>query len=204
MKVLAQYANRTAAALEQSLAVERNQPEPDGKPAIPLNVQDWVNGSPLTDADLKGKVVLLDFFAVWCGPCIKTFPHLRALQEKYSSRGLVIIGVTKYYKHVWDFEAKRTRRATSPSAVTFEREQTTLLKFAKYHKLNYRIAVSRSDDFNDAYDVTAIPQVVLIDRSGTVRLIRVGSGVKEAQDLDAKLAELFSEPAAAAKGAKNK
>jgi thiol-disulfide isomerase/thioredoxin len=40
---------------------------------------------------------LVDFWAVWCGPCIATFPHLREWHEKYADKGLVIVGVTKYY-----------------------------------------------------------------------------------------------------------
>ena len=95
MPNLVQNAKRSIAALERSLATDRNRFELVGKPAIPLDVQDWVNGSPLTGADLKGKVVLLDFFAVWCGPCIAGFSHLRELHEKYGSRGLVIVGVTQ-------------------------------------------------------------------------------------------------------------
>ena len=59
-------------------------------------------------------------------------------------------------------------------------------------------------DFNEAYSVTGIPQVVLIDRTGTVRLVRVGCGGTQAHELDAKLAELFGDPAPAAKAANSK
>jgi hypothetical protein len=126
------------------------------------------------------------------------------LHEKYGSRGLVIVGVTQYYQHEWDDKAQRTKRAQSPKTVTIEQEQATLVKFARHHQLKYRIAVARSSDFNDAYGVTGIPQVVLIDRSGTVRLVRVGCGAAQTHDLDARLAELFGDPAPAAKAAKSK
>ncbi len=195
MQTLVQNARRTVTALELSLTTDRNPTELVGKPALPLDVQDWVNGTPLNDADLKGKVVLLDFWAVWCGPCIATFPNLRELHEKYGPRGLVIVGVTQYYQYEWDDKAQRARRAPSPKDVTAEKEQATLLKFARHHQLKHRIAVTRNSDFKDAYGVTGIPQFVLIDRSGIVRLIRVGSGATPAQDLDEKLAELFGDPA---------
>ncbi len=204
VRILAQNGQRSASELEKSLAADRDRSEPVGRPAAPLHIDDWVNGAPLTDADLKGKVVLLDFFAVWCGPCIKTFPHLRELHEKYSSRGLIIVGVTKYYHHVWDDDAKRTRAAKDPKSVTFDNEQATLTKFARHHQLKYRIGIVRSGDLHDAYNVTGIPQVVLMDRAGTVRLISVGSGAKQTQDLDAKLAEVFGDAPSAAKGANRK
>ena len=62
------------------------------QPTFPLEVEAWVNGNALTDKELEGKVVLIDFWAVWCGPCIATFPHLREWRDKYSDKGLVIIG----------------------------------------------------------------------------------------------------------------
>ena len=81
----------------------------DWEPERPLAVKNWVNGTQLTDADRKGKVVLLDFWAVWCGPCIATFPHLREWNEKYADKGLVVIGLThKDYGFVWD-EARNGR-----------------------------------------------------------------------------------------------
>ena len=205
MQNLVENTRRSITVQERSLATDRNHFELVGKPAIPLDVQDWMNGSPLTDADLKGKVVLLDFWAVWCGPCIAAFPHLRELNEKYAQRGLVIVGVTQYYQHEWDDKAKRTRRAQSPQEVTPAQEQATLVKFAKHHQLKYRIAVTRkTSDFSNAYGVKGIPQFVLIDRSGIVRLIRVGYGAKQAHDMEAKVAELCGDSAAATKAVTGK
>ena len=69
-----------------------------GKPAPDLQGDFAVNGEPTRISDMKGKVVLLDFWAVWCGPCVSTFPRLRAWHDKYKDQGLVILGATTYYQ----------------------------------------------------------------------------------------------------------
>jgi thiol-disulfide isomerase/thioredoxin len=53
----------------------------------------WINAIPLTLKSLKGKVVLLDFWAFDCNPCIEAMPHIREMYRKYESKGLVIVGV---------------------------------------------------------------------------------------------------------------
>ncbi len=147
-------------------------------------------GAPLSDSDLKGKVVLLDFWAVWCGPCVATFPHLREWREEYADKGLVMIGLTSYYNFRWDDQANRAER--SPEEVSHEQERAMLKKFVEHHKLGHRIAIQKGDEMSNAYGVTGIPEVVVIDREGTVRLIKVGSGPDNAKAIGDMLEKLLA------------
>ena len=175
--------------LESAIAKGREYAELVGKDAAPLTIDTWVNGSPLTAADLQGKVVLLDFWAVWCGPCINTFPHLREWQEKYGDKGLVIIGLTRYYDWKWDDEAGYAAKAAD---VAPDDEQEMLKKFAAYYHLKHRFGIQQEGDtLDEHYGVSGIPQVVVLDKEGKVRMIRVGSGKQNAQDIDNLLAELL-------------
>lgn len=150
----------------------------------------WVNGTPLTDADLKGKVVFLDFWAVWCGPCIATFPHLKEWNEKYADKGLVMIGLTRYYNYEWDDAAGRGKR--SQGQVAASDEQKMLEKFAEKHELKHRFAVQgKESKLDDVYAVTGIPHVVIIDQEGKIRMIKVGSGDENAKAIDGMLKELL-------------
>lgn len=155
----------------------------------------WLNGAPLAARDLAGKVVLLDFWAVWCGPCIATFPHLREWHEKFADKGLVIVGVTHYYNYDWDEQANRIKPEKD---LSHERECAATEKFLAFHNLKHRIAViDRDAKFDENYLVRGIPQAVLLDRQGKVRLIRVGSGPKNAKDLERMIEALLAEPPAA-------
>jgi thiol-disulfide isomerase/thioredoxin len=169
-----------------------------GKKAAPLEVEAWVNGSPLTDEDLKGKVVLLDFWAVWCGPCIATFPTLREWNEKYADKGLVMIGLTGYYNYDWDEKAGRA--VHTDDTVAPGQEQAMLVKFAAHHKLTYRFGIQPGGAFSKQYGVTGIPQVVVIDREGVIRLIRVGSAEASARDVGDLLETLLAPARNAADG----
>lgn len=166
-----------------------------GQPAMPMEdeIGAWVNGAALTDADLKGKVVLIDFWAVWCGPCIATFPHLNEWREKYGDKGFVIVGATKYYKYDWDDSAKAIKRVDDLAP---EAEQAAMVKFADHHKLKHVFAVQKDGGkLIDFYKANAIPEAVLVDKDGKVKLIRVGSSDDNAHDMEAAIRECLGLPA---------
>jgi thiol-disulfide isomerase/thioredoxin len=185
---------RSLTAIEKRLEGSRKLLELVGKPAAPLSehITAWVNGEPLKDEDLKGKVVLLDFWAVWCGPCIATFPHLKEWNEKYKDKGLVIVGLTNYYNFKWNDDTSKAARA--PGKVTPEEENEMLSKFAEHHSLHHRFAVQKKDDstLSEYYAVSGIPHVVLLDQEGKVRIVKVGSGPANAKAIGDMIEKLLA------------
>jgi thiol-disulfide isomerase/thioredoxin len=155
-----------------------------------------LNGKPVKLSDLKGKVVLLDFWAVWCGPCISTFPHLRDWHKEYADKGLEIVGLTSYFGiGGFDKEAGRIVQSDGEKA-TPEQEQAMLRDFAAHHKLTHRLQVMSPEDWKKisaAYGIEGIPTVVVIDRKGVVRLAEVGAGEAKARAIEDMVKKLLAE-----------
>lgn len=163
-----------------------------GKPAPAWDAAQWVHGDEVTQESLQGKVVLLDFWAVWCGPCIATFPHLKHLQSEYGQRGFHVIGVTKQYGYQWDEANQKAVRSEEP--VPLDTELAMLNTFMDHHQLAHRSMVTPKEStmFND-YLVSGIPHAVVIDKKGMVRLIKIGSGEKNSQEIEAMVRHLLDE-----------
>ena len=150
--------------------------------ALPEVVADnWVEQEPKKLADFRGQVVLLDFWAPWCGPCRYTLPNLARWQNEYKSKGLVILGVTKYYGHGAGKEMKPAE------------ELVYLRDFRTRNKLPYGFVVEDGDKNEFNYGVFSIPTSFLIDRKGRVRYISLGASEDEIELLGRLIEKLIAE-----------
>lgn len=128
-----------------------------GKPFPSFKMTD-TTGKVHTNASLKGKVVLLDFWATWCGPCKAASPTMQKLHEKYAKQGLVVIGANT-------FERPNDRAGAAA-------------KYKKEHSYGYTFT-KENDKLAQQLGVNGIPFFVFIDRKGVVREVATGFGAGE-------------------------
>ena len=128
----------------------------------------WTSGGKFQKlSDLKGKVVVVDFWATWCGPCVASFPNIRELQKRYKGYPVEIIGVTSLQGRHIDRSGEKPETVDTKGKP--EMEYSLMKDFMKYMDMNWKVAFSKQYVFNPEYGVTGIPHVAIIDAEGKVR-----------------------------------
>jgi peroxiredoxin len=130
------------------------------------------SGGEVTLADLKGRVVLLNFWATWCGPCEVEIPWFVEFEQKYKDQGFSVLGVS-FDDDGW----------------------ISVRPYIAAHKINYRIAIG-SDELSQLYGgVDSLPTSFVIDRAGRIAAIHVG--LVDKRDYQDEIIKLLADPKAA-------
>ena len=160
----AALADRFLASLENQAKAPQVQAALVGKAAPELHFK-WVSRDGLkTLSALKGKVVVLDFWATWCGPCVGSFPQVRELVEHYRGADVEVVGVTSIQGSVSNLQAQPIDTEGDPA-----KEMALMKAFIKARDMTWTVAFSEEEVFNPDYGITGIPYMAIIAPDGTVR-----------------------------------
>lgn len=134
-------------------------------------ISNWFNSKPLNIADLRGKVVLVDFWTYGCVNCVNTLPHVTELYAKYKDKGLVVVGV-----HTPEFP--------------FERSASNVQAALKRHGITYPVAQDNESKTWDAYRNQYWPAQYVIDQTGKIVFQHEGEGRYD--EIDRTVAKLLN------------
>jgi thiol-disulfide isomerase/thioredoxin len=138
-----------------------------GKKAPDVRLE-LLDGGRFNLADLKGHVVVLDFWASWCGPCMQAMPEVDAVVDEFTDRGVKLV------------------------AVNMQEDRTAATGALDRLKIHPAVALDVDGAAAEHYQVTAIPQMVLIDAEGKVAQVFVGSNLNLSDQIRAAIEKLLS------------
>lgn len=140
-----------------------------GKPIGKIEMR-TIDGKTLTNKDFQGKVVLFDFWATWCGPCIKASPEMEKIHKEFKNKGVLVIGANAFEEDLGDSYAT---------------------KYKKEHGYTYLFTYG-NDALLEKWNVPGIPTFVLIDQSGKVVKAQTGLSASTAQELRDEIKRLVA------------
>lgn len=147
-----------------------------GTEAPEIDVDHWVHNGPTTLADQRGHVILLEFWAPWCKPCLAMLPVLQDLYQRYGRDGLQILALTNF----------RCRDAGGR-----KQELEVVRQFVIDHDLQFSVGISADAQTRQRYGANGIPTYALVDRAGIVRL---ASSKPDKAALEQTITDLLNAP----------
>jgi thiol-disulfide isomerase/thioredoxin len=145
-----------------------------------LQMVDWIQGDPTTLGELRGTVVLVEFWATWCRPCLELLPRLGELHRRFGDQGLEILALTRY---------PSVPPGGDPTEIK-ARELDLVRTVVAGRGLHIRVGIAPDVHLQQRYGAMGVPTLALIDRSGTVRLIASGGDEAALESaIEAALAE---------------
>lgn len=141
-----------------------------GKPAADFSLSD-ASQKTIKLGELRGKVVLIDFWASWCEPCLRELPELEKLHKQLASRGVVVIGIN------------------------IDRERKNADELAARLKLSFPLLYDPKGQVAELYDPPKMPTSYVVDQQGVVRLVNEGfAGAADMVKLKAAIEQLLAAP----------
>jgi peroxiredoxin len=149
-----------ALASPPASAIEQGQTAPE------IELADF-QGRQVKLSELRGKVIIVDFWASWCGPCRDSFPVFERLNKTYRDRGLVVLGVN------------------------VDNDPAAAQKFLKDTPVSFTVLADSSKKVAKAYAPPTMPSSYLVDRTGKVRSVHAGFKASDAAKLEAEIKALL-------------
>jgi peroxiredoxin len=138
-----------------------------GQPAPPIKVT-TTSGQSVSLANYKGYVLILDFFASWCHPCVESIPHIVDLKKRYGKQGLQVLGLS------------------------LDEDKDDFMDLMSASRVNYPVALA-DEELQTKYGLRSIPLLVLIDKKGNVANIYMGLTTETTRSLETEIQKLLTE-----------
>jgi thiol-disulfide isomerase/thioredoxin len=205
---LSEQSKKTLESLQSSFKADDTRNGLTGKEAPAIAALKVLNGpADWSLAGAKGKVVVIDFWATWCGPCRGIIPDLVKLQEQHAAEGLQVVGATRYYGYGMDFTAdsklphggKSVGDPRDPAKKLSEGDEIKVNEnFVSAFKLNYPVVFGNESIAKEGYGVMGIPTCFVIGRDGKVVGHIVGGGPENHAKLEKMITDALGTGAAEA------
>jgi len=128
------------------------------------------DGQLISNAALRGKVILIDFWATWCPPCRESVPMMRELRQKYADKDVRIVGVSG------------------------DHDPEVCQKFVAANRMNWTEFIDLSEKIYEAFGINGIPTFIVVDRDGVIRFRQSGLGDETRGDIESAINKALKRP----------